>query len=58
MCAATGDGLFAELQEAVAAMKARGRIVTPNPLLSLEYREHYERWLAVDEGLETLRDRL
>jgi autoinducer 2 (AI-2) kinase len=58
MCTATGAGLFATLKEAVAAMKARSRIVTPDPLLSLEYREHYERWLAVDEGMAPLRDRL
>ncbi len=58
MCAGTGAGLFATLREAVAAMTPQSRIVTPDPLTALEYRDHYERWLAVAEGLQALREQL
>ena len=58
MCAATGIGAYPRLEEAAAGMSGPARSVQPDPLRSLEYRDHYQRWAAVDQALEGLGHRL
>ena len=58
MCAAAGIGAYAGLGEAAGAMAKAARPARPDPLATLEYDEHYRRWVAMGAGLEALGDKL
>ena len=58
MCAATGAGAYRDLREAAQAMVRPAKSVEPNRLATLEYEEHYARWVAMAAGLDALGDRL
>ena len=58
MCAATGAGAYRDLREAAQAMVRPAKPVDPNRLATLEYEEHFARWVAMAAGLDALGDRL
>ena len=58
MCAAVGAGLYDSLAHASDAMARPSPPFTPDRLGVLEYEEHYQRWAAMAERLEALRDTL
>ena len=58
MCAAAGIGLHAGLRDAAQAMWNPAKPIKPDPVEALEYEEHYERWVQMGTGLESLEDRL
>ncbi|MCH8194734.1 MAG: FGGY-family carbohydrate kinase [Chloroflexi bacterium] len=58
MAAAVGVGAYGDLRAAAKAMARLAPPVKPDPVMQLEYEEHYQRWLAVGEGLKDMTDTL
>ena len=58
ICAAAGTDAYSGLRQAAGAMAKRGRLMPQDPILSIDYQDYYSRWLAMDEGLDALGDRL
>jgi len=54
MCAAVGSGAYADLEQAMEAMRPKSRIVEPNPQSAEEYIQCYERWLSTGKRIEDL----
>lgn len=54
MCAAVGCGAYADLEQAIAAMRPESRIVEPNGVSAQEYGGYYERWRSTARWLDDL----
>lgn len=54
MCAAAGSGAYADLEQAMEAMRPKSRIVEPTPKSAEEYLQHYQRWLSIGKRIEDL----
>ena len=54
ICAAVGAGVYSRMPEGEAAMASSMVRVRPDDARTLEYQEHYERWLTVKRALEPL----
>lgn len=54
MCAAVGAGMYADLNAASRGMSSLFDRIQPHPVRTLEYVEHYTRWLAAGQSLESL----
>jgi sugar (pentulose or hexulose) kinase len=54
MCAAVGSGAYANLEQALEAMRPKSRILEPTPKSAKEYLQHYQRWLSVGKRIEDL----
>ena len=58
ICAATGAGIYSCLEEAINAMKAKDKIIEPEPLTASEYAEYYQKWEATGKWLEKLSEEI
>jgi len=54
MCAAVGSGAYANLEDAMSAMRPQLKVIEPDRLTVLEYAECYQRWTSAGEWLEKL----
>jgi sugar (pentulose or hexulose) kinase len=54
MCAAVGAGAYADLEQAMEAMRPKSIIVEPTPKSVKEYLRHYQRWLSIGKRIEGL----
>ncbi len=54
LCARVGLGDFRSLAEAAASVASGLQVLGPDEAAAAEYREHYQRWLQVAEGLKAL----
>ena len=52
MCAAVGSGAYADLEQAMEAMRPESRIVEPTAKGAEEYLQHYQRWLSIGKRIE------
>lgn len=52
LCAMTGIGEFFSLEEAAASAETDMDTMKPEPLLALEYDDHYQRWQEIESGLK------
>lgn len=52
--AAVAVGLHATLADAVRAMTAGGRVLTPNPRISAAYDDYYARWCDMCDAFERI----
>jgi len=56
--AAAGAGVYSSMEEAAVAMKPKGEVVEPDPLIAAEYSEYYERWVVAVQRLEELSEEI
>ena len=54
MCAATGCGVYPDLEQAMEAMRPEPTVVEPDPERAREYTQCYGRWLAAAQWLDNL----
>jgi len=54
MCAATGSGIYPNLEQAMEAMRPKSIVVEPDPQRAQEYTQCYRRWLSTAKWLEDL----
>lgn len=54
LCARMGLGDFRSLDEAAVSVTPALQVLAPDQGAAAEYREHYQRWLQVAEGLKAL----
>jgi len=58
MCAAVGSGAYADLEQAMEAMRPKSRIVEPNPQSAQQYLQCYQRWLSAGKQIEDLSEEM
>ena len=54
MCAAVGSGAYADLEQAMEAMRPKSTILEPTPRSAEGYLRHYQRWLSIGKRIEDL----
>ena len=54
MCAAVGSGAYADLEQAMDAMRPESRIIEPTPGNVEGYLQHYQRWLSIGKRIGDL----
>jgi autoinducer 2 (AI-2) kinase len=54
MCAAVGSGAYADLEQAMDAMRPKSRILEPTPKSAEGYLQHYQRWLSIGKRIQDL----
>jgi sugar (pentulose or hexulose) kinase len=57
MCAAVGAGIYADLKQAVEAMRPEPTMVEPDPQMSQDYARFYGRWRTTYKWLEDLNEK-
>jgi sugar (pentulose or hexulose) kinase len=58
MCAAVSSGAYADLEQAMEAMRPKSKIVEPTPKSAEECLQCYQRWLSVGKRIEDLSEEI